>query len=235
MGPTWPALIRCRTVHRGHPSGGASLPIADTSGYTTKSVTLNGAIANPVKSLEWPTYTAAYASGDGGTAYPKFVMMSDGTFIAGSGATDPTLNQPYLQAIYQGTRFVYIFQTGDSINSSIVTVSNISGSAYYTAYNSGLSTLYGTLAEISGGGGYSTNGWLGVEIHDSNSIEIYVTGGNQAVSYITIGNIIQTSYTGIGAVNKLAFFGVAPVLQQVSGGTLAGVIAGLVALGLFSS
>ena len=35
--------------------------------------------------------------------------------------------------------------------------------------------------------------------------------------------------------NLLAFFDVAPVGQQASGGTTAGVIAGLVALGLFSS
>lgn len=35
--------------------------------------------------------------------------------------------------------------------------------------------------------------------------------------------------------NTIGFLGAAPVGQQVSGGTLAGVIAGLVALGLFSS
>lgn len=39
----------------------------------------------------------------------------------------------------------------------------------------------------------------------------------------------------IGKTGELAFFGVATTGQQVSGGTTAGVIAGLVALGLFSS
>jgi hypothetical protein len=48
-----------------------------------------------------------------------------------------------------------------------------------------------------------------------------MAGGNGAVSISSTGNV--------------GFYGVAPVARQVSGGTLAGVISGLVALGLFSS
>ena len=60
-----------------------------------------------------------------------------------------------------------------------------------------------------------------------DSSYLYITGGivDISASEIEIGSSTST----------IGFFGASPIAPQVSGGTLAGVIAGLVALGLFSS
>lgn len=72
----------------------------------------------------------------------------------------------------------------------------------------------------------------------ANNPIIWLTGG---VTTITAarqagGMVIDDAGGGLTlSVTKIGFFGTTPVAEQVSGGTLAGVIAGLVALGLFSS
>lgn len=69
------------------------------------------------------------------------------------------------------------------------------------------------------------------------------TGGWQGTIDLKVGFSTGTLYTGLRITQvsnsaghtAIGFYGVTPVLQQVSSSTLAGVIAGLVALGLFSS
>jgi hypothetical protein len=76
---------------------------------------------------------------------------------------------------------------------------------------------------------------------------IQLAGGSGAGAYAIsansgeiILNAAEVTVTG-AAVNvgsnggKVGFLGASPVVQQMSGGDVAGVIAGLVALGLFSS
>ena len=132
-------------------------------------------------------------------------------------------------------RFLYMFSIPDSLVHSFAEIQNVNGNAYVQVQNTNQTIIGGQLVEIVGGDGYSTNGYIGVQITANDNIDIYLTGGSQTSGTITIGNIIQVSETFAGSVIKLGFFGVAPVAQQVSGGTLTGVIAGLVALGLFSS
>jgi len=78
-------------------------------------------------------------------------------------------------------------------------------------------------------------------INGNTYIECESTGPNNYLilesSAVSI-TLFNTDAAGTGILfthNNIGFFGVPTVAQQVSGGTLAGVIAGLVALGLFSS
>ncbi len=89
---------------------------------------------------------------------------------------------------------------------------------------------------------YDNGSGISLEEQGNAPFEIYASGtggidiestgsGTYGVQiWSNAGVQIQTLATG-----TLGFFNKAPVIQQVSGGTLAGVIAGLVALGLFSS
>ena len=70
----------------------------------------------------------------------------------------------------------------------------------------------------------NTNGTGLIDINGGGT-PININGGGTATSDITVGDNIDA----------VGFFGVTPTGRQVSGGTLAGVIAGLVALGLFTS
>jgi hypothetical protein len=88
--------------------------------------------------------------------------------------------------------------------------------------SAGALELYGGTANGSGDGGNwiaapgpSASGGYGfLQLNDGDFNPIYQIGPT---------------------VNKHGWFGATPVGQRVSGGTLAGVIAGLVSLGLFSS
>jgi hypothetical protein len=67
------------------------------------------------------------------------------------------------------------------------------------------------------------------------SVLIDTTGDGGTVELQAPGASVVVGTAGTTVSGDVGFFDTAPVVQQVSGGTLAGVIAGLKALGLFSS
>jgi hypothetical protein len=84
--------------------------------------------------------------------------------------------------------------------------------------------------------------WLYLSANSSGEVHLFKgtgTTGQILISNAGSGNIVITCPGGgnvyVAQSGSLSFFGVSPVGRQASGGTLAGVIAGLVALGLFSS
>lgn len=92
-------------------------------------------------------------------------------------------------------------------------------------------------------GGFSVNDSVQVELEAPSIVLSAALTGQISIAAgdtLTLSGVVKiqgnTGDTVIRVgVNLLGFFDTAPVVQQVSGGTLAGVIDGLVALGLFSS
>lgn len=151
-----------------------------------------------------------YLTGD---AFPRLVITTPGTLYFGDGTIDPT-SAGHINAFGYTQSDTLLLEGSNGI----------------------------TLQSDSAGGNI---GGIDLLCYDSTGIAIVVKGStnnaNIEVSNSGTGNVVLNSVNGSvvivsSAAGKLSFFGKTPAVgPQVSGGTLAGVIAGLVALGLFSS
>lgn len=159
----------------------------------------------------------------GTSAKTTAALLRTKLFAGGTGftASDPlvcgTLNASGAVVIAAGGLAV---NGGTSSFAATVTITGVSGTSALVA-----NTVNGFAAQLNGG--TTTNQSFGLAVNAGTSASdqaLLVRSGNAGSVFLQIlGN------------GNLAFFGVTPVGRQVSGGTVVGVIAGLIALGLFSS
>ena len=194
-------------------------------------------MTNPVIVGVYNGETIAYASQQSGDIYPRFVLDSFGSMYFGDGTSDPTLgtnalvNIQYVPSPYSSTVFLNVL---DASAGSFLVINDNSGYNFISVANSGLVELGSSnQIQIDGGPGDATNNYVGLELTATGNINMYVSPATGSAN-IDIAGAVTINETSAG-VSTLGFFGHTPVAEQVSGGTLAGVIAGLVALGLFSS
>jgi hypothetical protein len=104
---------------------------------------------------------------------------------------------------------------------------------------SGIDLTTGTSGGITITGGDPTMGGAKIVVSDLAALSLTTSSADIDISTVDGTTTISNSGTGNILINPgsggLAFFGASAVGKQVSGGTAAGAIAGLVALGLFSS
>ena len=187
----------------------AKLPSTTQSGLVATSV------GDGQDTAVWATPTSAgYASltGTGETATPGDLTQSGGL----------TINVPSTD-----TMGVTITQNGSG--GVVINDTSASNGIWFTEFGTGGIFLHN---ENSGEVTIAQDGTGGIQIEDRSTGGLFLT----STSSVTITGNTSTIYNiGAAAGAKIGFFGNTPVIPQVSGGTLSGVIAGLVALGLFSS
>jgi hypothetical protein len=159
-------------------------------------------------------------------AYPIVTATS-----SGGGGSIASLSGPGLTA-----------SPGQLVQSGGFTVNDATGVGVNITTSGGITIKdneYGIFLEEYGFNGIQINnqnpGGLGVNLFSAGGITLFSEGGT-IIQDTSASQLVISGSDIVLQAPLMGFFGVHPgVSKQVSGGTLAGVISGLVALGLFSS
>ena len=199
-----------------------------SGGYA--SLTGPGQSTTPGDLTQAGGFTVNDSVGDGIT------LNTAGFLIAASVETDASASGSYYVTattaivLTCGSASIAVGSAGtQSVIGGAVTVDDTLGGGFL--YSAGGTIGGATFNCGSSGFTVTTTGTGSVNISTSNSGQIFLTSFGGVLISGAGGYGVQVGTGG----DKVGFFGTIPTTQPASGGTLAGVIAGLVALGLFSS